>query len=120
MQKTKFVVMAIQRNSRNQNDIGNNAAEEGRGNVEEIPNSKDESEETYNQKSRRRFLQLGNFPIAANQNLTESSGGTTFEKIAIFFTWLVVVLTFPISIFFCFTTIPEYQRAVIFRLGRVR
>ncbi|EDW15978.2 band 7 protein AGAP004871 isoform X1 [Drosophila mojavensis] len=120
MQKTKFVVMAIQRNSRNQNDIGNNAAEEGRGHVEEIPNSKDESEETYNQKSRRRFLQIGNFPIAANQNLTESSGGTTFEKIAIFFTWLVVVLTFPISIFFCFTTIPEYQRAVIFRLGRVR
>lgn len=113
MQKTKFVVMSIQRN---QNDVDNNAAEESRGHVEEMQNSKDE----YKVKPRRRFFQIGNCPTTANLNLQESRGGTTFEKIAIFFTWLVVVLTFPISIFFCFTTIAEYQRAVFFRLGRVR
>ncbi|XP_017856376.1 PREDICTED: band 7 protein AGAP004871-like [Drosophila arizonae] len=50
----------------------------------------------------------------------ENRKNTTFEKIAILLSWVVVVLTFPLSIFFCFTTIPEYKRAIFFRLGRVR
>ncbi|XP_017968934.1 band 7 protein AGAP004871-like [Drosophila navojoa] len=100
--------MAIQGSSRNQIDVGNAAKE-----IRE-QESKGESEETYKDTSRIFF------PITASLRLQERRGGTAFEKIAIFFTWLVVVLTFPLSLYFCFITIPEYQRAVIFRLGRVR
>uniref|UniRef100_A0A6M2E055 Putative prohibitins and stomatins of the pid superfamily protein n=1 Tax=Xenopsylla cheopis TaxID=163159 RepID=A0A6M2E055_XENCH len=32
----------------------------------------------------------------------------------------ILVLTFPVSIFFCFKVVHEYERAVIFRLGRLR
>ena len=31
-----------------------------------------------------------------------------------------MVLTFPISIFICFKVVQEYERAVIFRMGRLR
>lgn len=31
-----------------------------------------------------------------------------------------MVLTFPISIFICFKVVSEYERAVIFRMGRLR
>ncbi|CAG7643259.1 unnamed protein product [Allacma fusca] len=34
--------------------------------------------------------------------------------------WLIVVLTFPFSLFFCFKVVQEYERAVIFRLGRLQ
>ena len=37
-----------------------------------------------------------------------------------FFSVLFIILTFPISIFLCMQIIPEYQRAIVFRLGRVR
>jgi len=33
---------------------------------------------------------------------------------------LLILVTFPISIWFCFRMVQEYQRAVIFRLGRVK
>ncbi|XP_026473428.1 band 7 protein AGAP004871-like isoform X2 [Ctenocephalides felis] len=32
----------------------------------------------------------------------------------------ILVVTFPVSIFFCFKVVQEYERAVIFRLGRLR
>ncbi|KAH8311513.1 hypothetical protein KR044_006673, partial [Drosophila immigrans] len=34
--------------------------------------------------------------------------------------WFMVIITFPLSIFICFFRVDEYERAVIFRLGRVR
>lgn len=37
-----------------------------------------------------------------------------------FFSVLFIILTFPISIFLCMQVISEYQRAIVFRLGRVR
>ncbi|XP_031833091.1 band 7 protein AGAP004871 isoform X2 [Nomia melanderi] len=33
--------------------------------------------------------------------------------------WVVVVLTMPFSLFICFKVVQEYERAVIFRLGRL-
>ncbi|XP_016998193.2 band 7 protein AGAP004871 isoform X1 [Drosophila takahashii] len=33
---------------------------------------------------------------------------------------LIMVLTFPISVFICFKVVSEYERAVIFRMGRLR
>ncbi|KAK4878171.1 hypothetical protein RN001_010677 [Aquatica leii] len=33
---------------------------------------------------------------------------------------LLLILTFPFSLFFCFKVVQEYERAVIFRLGRLR
>lgn len=34
--------------------------------------------------------------------------------------WFLVLVTFPITIFFCIRTIAQYEKAVIFRLGRLR
>ncbi|RZB41626.1 Band 7 domain containing protein, partial [Asbolus verrucosus] len=42
------------------------------------------------------------------------------ECIATFFSILVLVLTFPFSVFLCFKVVQEYERAVIFRLGRLK
>lgn len=33
---------------------------------------------------------------------------------------LIMILTFPISVFICFKVVSEYERAVIFRMGRLR
>jgi len=37
-----------------------------------------------------------------------------------FFSYLMVVLTFPFTIWGCVKIVQEYERAVIFRLGRLR
>lgn len=39
---------------------------------------------------------------------------------AIFFSYLLFIITFPLSVFFCFTMAKEYQRVVTFRFGRLR
>ncbi|XP_018412950.1 PREDICTED: erythrocyte band 7 integral membrane protein-like [Nanorana parkeri] len=43
-----------------------------------------------------------------------------FGYVLIFFSFLLVLVTFPISIWSCIKIVQEYERAVIFRLGRVR
>ncbi len=42
------------------------------------------------------------------------------ENAAIFLSVLFIILTFPLTIFFCFAIVQEYERAVIFRMGRLR
>lgn len=42
------------------------------------------------------------------------------EFTATFGSFLLVVITFPFSLFWCFKVVQEYERAVIFRLGRLR
>ncbi|OUC39843.1 SPFH/Band 7/PHB domain protein [Trichinella nativa] len=37
----------------------------------------------------------------------------------IVFSWFILALTLPFSLFFCLTVVKEYERAVIFRLGRL-
>jgi erythrocyte band 7 integral membrane protein len=34
--------------------------------------------------------------------------------------WIFILLTMPLSLFVCFKIVTEYERAVIFRLGRIR
>ncbi|XP_075710608.1 stomatin-like isoform X1 [Rhinoderma darwinii] len=43
-----------------------------------------------------------------------------FGYVLIFFSFLLVFVTFPVSIWSCIKIVQEYERAVIFRLGRVR
>ena len=42
------------------------------------------------------------------------------EGILKFFSILLVVIGFPFSFIFCLKTVQEYERAIIFRLGRVK
>jgi len=34
--------------------------------------------------------------------------------------WIVIIMTFPFSLLVCFKVVTEYERAVIFRLGRLK
>ncbi|CAF1046785.1 unnamed protein product [Adineta ricciae] len=40
-------------------------------------------------------------------------------QILIFVSYILVVLTCPVAVFYCTNVVQEYQRAVIFRLGRI-
>ncbi|XP_045515959.1 uncharacterized protein LOC123708960 isoform X2 [Pieris brassicae] len=42
------------------------------------------------------------------------------ERFATFMSLLLVIITFPFSLFECFKVVQEFERAVIFRLGRLR
>jgi erythrocyte band 7 integral membrane protein len=42
------------------------------------------------------------------------------EFLAILGSTILVIFTFPFSLFWCFNVVKEYERAVIFRLGRLR
>ena len=35
------------------------------------------------------------------------------------FSWILVICTFPLSLFVCLKMVQEYERAVIFRVGRL-
>ncbi|XP_033335682.1 band 7 protein AGAP004871 isoform X1 [Megalopta genalis] len=41
------------------------------------------------------------------------------RNILVALSWMVVILTMPFSLFICFKVVQEYERAVIFRLGRL-
>ncbi|KAH8331039.1 hypothetical protein KR067_010776, partial [Drosophila pandora] len=43
-----------------------------------------------------------------------------FEKVAVFLSWALVVVLLPISLIFIIAVAYEFERIVIFRLGRVR
>ncbi|KAL7052633.1 hypothetical protein ACKWTF_004947 [Chironomus riparius] len=40
-------------------------------------------------------------------------------KVLIFLSWFLVCITMPFSLLVCFKVVQEYERAVIFRLGRL-
>ncbi|KAH8361847.1 hypothetical protein KR200_002993, partial [Drosophila serrata] len=50
----------------------------------------------------------------------EEDKSSPFEKFAVFFCWLFVVLFFPLSLCCCIIVVPEYIRLIILRLGRLR
>lgn len=50
----------------------------------------------------------------------EGGCGSFFAGLLTFVSMLLIILTFPISIWGCVKMVQEYQRAVIFRLGRVK
>jgi len=49
----------------------------------------------------------------------DAAGGFCAVLLTIF-SVLFIILTFPITIFFCIRIVQEYERAVIFRLGRIK
>ncbi|XP_063729589.1 stomatin-like [Symsagittifera roscoffensis] len=49
----------------------------------------------------------------------EATGYNLCSVILIGLSYALVVLTFPITIFFCIRIVKEYERAVIYRLGRL-
>jgi len=49
-----------------------------------------------------------------------SAAGGVCEIVLLAFSVILIILTFPISIFFCIRIVQEYERAVIFRLGRIK
>merc|ERR1719154_615768 len=49
-----------------------------------------------------------------------SAAGGVCEMVLLSFSVILIVLTFPISIFFCIRIVQEYERAVIFRLGKIK
>jgi len=53
------------------------------------------------------------------QDPSGDSGGI-FTMLLTGFSILLIICTFPLSIWFCIRMVQEYQRAVIFRLGRVK
>jgi len=48
----------------------------------------------------------------------EDNGSCGTALVTIF--GILTILFFPLTIFMAIKTIPEYQRAVIFRLGRIK
>ncbi|CAL4068511.1 unnamed protein product, partial [Meganyctiphanes norvegica] len=52
-------------------------------------------------------------------NNSDSEGGFC-DVFLTFLTSLLIFCTFPITLWFCFKTVQEYERAVIFRLGRLK
>lgn len=50
----------------------------------------------------------------------DSEQNHIIHTIAVIGSIILVTITFPISIFWCFKIVQEYERAVIFRLGRLR
>ncbi|KAM8704605.1 hypothetical protein ACLKA7_009116 [Drosophila subpalustris] len=51
---------------------------------------------------------------------SEDQSKSLFEIMGTALSWIIAVITFPISVFICFFTVNEFDRAIIFRLGRVR
>jgi len=48
------------------------------------------------------------------------TAGSICTGLLVFLSILIIVITFPISIFFCIKVVQEYERAIIFRLGRIK
>uniref|UniRef100_A0A914CC85 Band 7 domain-containing protein n=1 Tax=Acrobeloides nanus TaxID=290746 RepID=A0A914CC85_9BILA len=57
------------------------------------------------------------FPDESKQRSGENFGACSY--ILIILSYIIVILTFPIAIFLCIKIVQEYERAVIFRLGRL-
>nr|XP_014087713.1 band 7 protein AGAP004871 [Bactrocera oleae] len=51
---------------------------------------------------------------------TENQANSTIEKLAFVTSFILFLVLFPISIFACLVVMLEFQRAVVFRLGRLR
>lgn len=64
-----------------------------------------------------KIVPLGN-PQFTDRRTSRSP--TAFEKVIVIGSIILVVIFFPLSLFFVFTTVTEYERAVIFRLGRLK
>lgn len=58
--------------------------------------------------------------VCAYLFLAEGDNSGCIEILATLFSIILMVVTMPFSLFFCFKVVSEYERAVIFRMGRLR
>lgn len=65
-------------------------------------------------------LSTQNSNFTQSVTITEGKRGGLIEVLATVGSIVLMVLTFPISVFICFKVVQEYERAVIFRMGRLR
>ncbi|BFG04867.1 stomatin-4 [Drosophila madeirensis] len=63
---------------------------------------------------------LGAVATERNVPTTENVAPNLLERIFYLLSVILMVITFPISVFMCLVILQEYQRAVILRLGRLR
>ncbi|XP_065218157.1 band 7 protein AGAP004871 isoform X3 [Planococcus citri] len=56
--------------------------------------------------------------IIGSEDTGPADGGPC-GKVLTILSWVLVVITLPFSLFVCFKVVQEYERAVIFRLGRL-
>ncbi|XP_070501951.1 band 7 protein AGAP004871 isoform X3 [Chironomus tepperi] len=57
--------------------------------------------------------------VFSNADDSEQHEESVCGKILIFLSWFLVCITMPFSLLVCFKVVQEYERAVIFRLGRL-
>ena len=59
-------------------------------------------------------------PEIKRSNEDESGAGMVVASILWFFSILLAICTFPFSLMVCVKMVQEYERAIIFRLGRIK
>ncbi|KAG5678774.1 hypothetical protein PVAND_008416 [Polypedilum vanderplanki] len=57
--------------------------------------------------------------VFSNADDPEHHDESPCGKVLIYLSWLLVCMTMPFSLLVCFKVVQEYERAVIFRLGRL-
>ncbi|KAG8012678.1 Cholesterol side-chain cleavage enzyme [Nibea albiflora] len=76
----------------------------------------------FTQPGHHRGLSFDNMPNVSENDFTDSTQGWLSwfcNLIVIFLVYICTFVTFPVSGWFVLKTVPNYQRIVVFRLGRV-
>uniref|UniRef100_A0A4W3J8G0 Podocin n=1 Tax=Callorhinchus milii TaxID=7868 RepID=A0A4W3J8G0_CALMI len=58
-------------------------------------------------------------PVSNLCLIVESRSSVFFGQILLLMSYLVIIVTLPVSVWLCVKVIKEYERAVMFRLGRI-
>lgn len=110
-------------------DIRNNKGDESSDNEEMLINpakhviSNDHkqhmtSNEIRNKQLRSNWAATTNVPYVIGAADADNNQGI-FDKILLGLSWLIMIIFFPFSLFITLKVVQEYERAVIFRLGRL-
>ncbi|KAF3854857.1 hypothetical protein F7725_022912 [Dissostichus mawsoni] len=78
--------------------------------------------ESFTQRGPHKGFSFDNIPNVSENDFTDASQGSLSwicNLIVIFFVYIFTFITFPITGWFVLKTVPNYQRIVAFRLGRV-
>ena len=54
-----------------------------------------------------------------NKDKSEQQGASFCERILVALSYLLVTITFPFSMIVCLNVVQEFERAVLFRLGKL-
>ena len=54
------------------------------------------------------------------QNVEQSTSGNCCGTFLIILTFILVIIFWPLTIWYCFKTVQDYQRAIIFRFGKIK